>query len=91
MERNPLIEYNDGLVITYSDLKGNEDAKYITVYLEKPNKSKTDFDSAQIIFPGAKFEQVVGFSNDYLEKMRSKITKMGNHALLWAIEDAATI
>ena len=93
MERNPLIEYNDGLVVTYSDLKKDDNKEYITVYLERPSETKTDFDSAELKCPGNDFENIIGFSDDYLLKIKEKILKMANRAFSWAREDsyAATV
>lgn len=90
MKHKPLIEYNDGLVLTYSELKKDKrtNEEYITLYLEKPNMEKTDFNSAEYICPADKYDKVYGFEMDYLLGIENKVKKMGNHALSWAKEDA---
>ena len=39
MEHNPMLDYENGLCVTYSDLKKDKHGKeYITIYFEKPSK-----------------------------------------------------
>ena len=88
MEHNPLLSFEDGLEVTYSDLKRKEDgAVYITIYFEKPNE-KGFFNSAQIDYPGTDFENVKGFSLDELENFREYVRRSGHTALEFSIEDA---
>jgi hypothetical protein len=88
MEHNPLLSFEDGLEVTYSDLKKHEDGRvFITIYFEKPNQ-KGYFDSAQINFPGSDFEQVKGFTEEDLKTFRQYIDRSGHTALEFSKEEA---
>lgn len=88
MEHNPLLSFEDGLEVTYSDLKKHENGNaFITIYFEKPNQ-KGFFDSAQINFPGSDFEQVKGFTEEDLKTFRQYVDRSGHTALEFSKEDA---
>lgn len=87
MEHNPLASFNDGLEITYSDLKKNDDGEYIVLYFEKPNDKKSGFDSARFIYPGSDFSDVNGFSQSDLEKLLVHVNRMAPLALQFSKED----
>ena len=88
MEHNPLLSFEDGLEITYSDLKCREDGKdYITIYFERPN-AEGFFDSAQLDFPGSDFEKIKGFSNEDLEGFRFYVERSGKTVLEFSREEA---
>ena len=88
MEHNPLLSFEDGLEITYSDLKHHKDGReFIIIYFERPN-SKGFFDSAQIVFPGSDFEEVKGFTSDDLKTFREYIDRSGRTALQFSREEA---
>ncbi len=89
MEHNPLLSFEDGLEVTYSDLKHEENGKaFIIIYFEKPN-DKGFFDSAQIKFPGSDFEQIKGFCDEDLKLFREYVDRSGHTAFEFAKEDAA--
>lgn len=84
MERNPLMSFNDGLEITYSDLKHDKE-EYIMLYFERPNDK--EFDSAEFRYPGTKFVNVKGFKPMDLIEFTTHIKRLGPHALKFAKED----
>lgn len=88
MEHNPLLSFEDGLEMTYSDLKQNKDGSdYITIYFERPN-DKGFFDSAKVDFPGYDFEDVNGFSQSDLDQFREYVRRSGHTALEFSKENA---
>ena len=88
MEHNPLLSFENGLEVTYSDLKKNSNGKeYITIYFEKPNNNGF-FDSAQLDYPGSDFEKVVGFSQTDLSEFREYVDRSGHTALAFSREEA---
>ena len=88
MEHNPLLSFEDGLEVTYSDLKKHEDGKvFITIYFERPNANGF-FDSAQIDYPGSDFEAVKGFTEADLKEFREYVDRSGHTALELSKEDA---
>ena len=88
MEHNPLLSFENGLEVTYSDLKHRDNGtEFITIYFEKPN-SKGFFDSAQVNFPGSDFEQVKGFTKADLKEFREYIDRSGRTALQFSKEEA---
>lgn len=90
MEHNPLLSFEDGLEVTYSDLKHHENGEaYITIYFERPNATGF-FDSARINFPGADFKDVKGFTTEDLEAFREYVNRSGHTAFAFAKEDAHT-
>lgn len=84
MEHNPLMSFNDGLKITYSDLKHDEE-EYIVLYFERPNDK--GFDSAEFRYPGMNFNNIKGFSQNDLSDIIKHIKRLGPHALKFAKED----
>ena len=89
LEHNSLLEFNNGLVITYSDLKTTpKGSKYITLYFEQPNSKKTDFKNAQINYPGGGFTNVTGFRKNDLGKLWEHVARIGGLALSFAEENA---
>ncbi len=89
LEHKPLAEFNDGLVITYSDIKekGNG-SQYITIYFERPNDNKSGFDSASMDYPGTSFRDVKGFTGADLRSLRAHVRKLGPAAYSFSKEDA---
>ncbi len=88
MEHNPLLSFENGLEVTYSDLKHHENGSvFITIYFEKPNE-KGFFDSAKINFPGSDFEDVKGFSDEDLKEFREYVDRSGHTALEFSKEEA---
>lgn len=82
MEHHPFLSFNDGLEITYSDLKHKKSgSEYVTVYFEQPNEDGTDFKSAQCDYPGGGFSHVAGFSNAELEHLWEQVARAGSLAL----------
>ena len=88
MEHNPLMSFNNGLEITYSDLKRDQEKEYIVLYFEKPNEEKNGFDSAKFIFPGTEFSEVQGFTKQDLDEMMIHVNKTGPLAFEFSKEDA---
>ena len=88
MNHNPLLSFNDGLEITYSDLKRNDKGEYVTLYFEKPNNRKTGFNSASFDFPGTSFTNVIGFTKRDLSNLMKHVIKTGMLALEFAREDS---
>ena len=87
MEHNPLISYNDGMEITYSDLKRDERGEYVTIYFERPNKSGEMFDSAQIDYPVGQLSRIIGFEAQDLAVLRDQIDRNGDLALSFSKEE----
>ncbi len=88
MEHKPLLSFENGLEVTYSDLKHHDDGKaFITIYFEKPNANGF-FDSAQINFPGSDFEAVKGFTDEDLKEFREYVDRSGHTAFEFSKEDA---
>jgi hypothetical protein len=88
MEHNPLLSFENGLEVTYSDLKRHKNGKeYITIYFERPN-ARGFFDSAKINFPGSDFEDVIGFTKDDLKEFREYVDRSGHTALEFSKEEA---
>ena len=88
MEHNPLASFNDGLEITYSDLKKDNDKEYVVLYFEKPNDKKSGFDSAKFIYPGEEFSDVKGFSKADLDELMVHVKKTAHLAFEFSKEDA---
>lgn len=89
MEHYSLLELDDKLILTNSELKvdsrGNE---YITIYFEQPNADGSDFNSMQIDFPDMTPQKVIGFTQEEIQYMLSEVKKIGDIALTRAQEDA---
>ncbi|MEE8815754.1 MAG: hypothetical protein SOH60_04680 [Lachnospiraceae bacterium] len=84
MEHYPFLEFNNGLTITYSDLKKREDGSdYVTIYFEEPDETRTDFKSAQCDYPGGDFTNVVGYSASELNGLRKHVAKAGSLAMMF--------
>ncbi|MBE5857194.1 MAG: hypothetical protein E7296_06440 [Lachnospiraceae bacterium] len=88
MEHNPLVSFKDGLEITYSDLKVENDKEYIVLYFEKPNDKLSGFDSAKFVYPGEEFSEVQGFSKADLDELMVHVKKTAPLALRFSKEDA---
>lgn len=88
MEHNPLISYNNGLEITYSDLKKDIRGEYVTLYFERPNDSDTMFDTAQIDYPVGSWMNVQGFDVDDFSWLNDQLKRNGELALSFSRESA---
>ena len=89
MEHNPFISFEDGLEITYSDLKKTDSGEeYITIYFEEPNEDRSGFNSAQYDYPGDHFQNVKGYRCDELTRLMKYITNSAKTALEFSREDA---
>ncbi len=88
MEHNPLASFNDGLEITYSDLKKDNENEYVVLYFEKPNDKRSGFDSAKFVYPGDSFSDVKGFSQKELDELMIHVKKTAPLALEFSKEDA---
>lgn len=78
MEHNPFLSFDDGLEITYSDLKQKQNGDlYVTIYFEQPDEKKTDFKSAQCDYPYGEFTNVKGYTRDELNKLWMHVAKAG--------------
>ena len=87
MERNPLIDFNNGLAITYSDLKRKKNGEtYVTIYFEQPNSKKNDFKSAQIDYPGGSFVNIRGYRDSEIKGLWEHVAKAGRLAYSFAKE-----
>ena len=90
VEHNPFASFDDGLEITYSDLKKRADGSgYISIYFETPDVSKKQFNSAKFDYPGTSFSDVVGYTSDALTDLKRHIDKGGKLMLRFSEEDAA--
>ena len=90
MEHNPFASFDDGLEITYSDLKRRKDgSSYVSIYFEAPDASKKAFNSARFDYPGTSFSDVRGYSTDALKNLKRHIDKGGKLMLGFSMEDAA--
>ena len=84
MEHHPFLSFEDGLEITYSDIKTKKSgSEYVTIYFERPNKAGDDFDSAQCTYPGGTFTNVVGFSGDELNRLWEHVARVGMLAIMF--------
>ena len=88
MEHNPLMSFNDGLEITYSDLKHNNGEDYIILYFEKPNGKESGFNSAKLKYPGNTFSEVNGFNESEMEELMKHAAKTAPLALEFSKEDS---
>ena len=89
MEHNPLLSFDDGLEITFSDLKYDaEHNGYIVLYFERPCNERRGFDSAKFVYPGTSFSDVIGFTDKDLESMMIHVKKAAPLALEFSKEDA---
>lgn len=78
MEHHPLLSFNNGLEITYSDIKHKKSgSEYVTIYFEQPNEAGTDFKSAQCDYPGGGFSHVAGYSQSELEGLWEHVARAG--------------
>lgn len=81
MEHYPFLSFNDGLEITYSDIKTRKNgSEYVTIYFEQPDQSGTDFCSAQCDYPGGSFSHVIGYSSSDLNRLWEHVAKAGTLA-----------
>ncbi|MCR4998584.1 MAG: hypothetical protein K6A05_01945 [Lachnospiraceae bacterium] len=88
MEHNPLISFNNGLEITYSDLKTDSRGEYVTIYFERPNNNETMFDSAQIDYPFGTLTNIRGFDVEDYSFLNDQIRRNGELALSFSKENA---
>ena len=90
MEHNPMLDYENGLCVTYSDLKKTEDGQpFITIYFEKPTKkTRSGFKSAQINYPDGKFKKIVGYKDRGIKKLQALVDTYGEIAYDMAMEDS---
>lgn len=88
MEHNPLISFEDGLEVTYSDVKGREGGAFVTLYFERPCEEQRGFDSAKYDYPGESFSDVIGFSRSDLEELTAHVNKLAPLAYEFALGDA---
>ncbi len=89
MEHNPFISLNDETEITYSDLKNNNGAEYITIYFETPNvNAVSGFNSASCDYPIGAITNIVGYTKQEVEILKKYIDKAGSIALEAAKEEA---
>ena len=78
MEHHPFLSFDDGLEITFSDLKRKKNgSEYITIYFEQPNPEETDFYSAQCDYPGGSITNVVGYTDRDLSRLWEHVAKAG--------------
>lgn len=84
MEHHPFLKFENGLIITYSDIKKKKSgSEYVTIYFEEPNETKTDFKSAQCDYPYGEFTNVVGYSNTEINELWKHVAKAGALALMF--------
>ncbi len=89
MEHNPLMSFDDGLEITFSDIKHNENNEdYVILYFEKPSGEKRGFNSAKFIYPGQLFSDVIGFDDDDISALMQHAQKLAPLALEFSREEA---
>lgn len=89
MEHHKLLELDNKLILTNSDLKVSDQGKeYITIYFEQPNSDGSDFNSMQIDYPDMQPLKVIGFNEAEIRYMLEEAANIGDIALLRAQEDA---
>ena len=89
MEHNPLMSFDDGLEITYSDVKHDEKKNaFVVLYFEKPCNEKRGFDSAKFIYPGTSFSDIVGFSDEDIKNLSEHAKKLAPLAFEFSQEEA---
>ena len=88
MDHKPLIGFNDGLDMTFSDLRKDENGNYIIIHFDRPNNLKrSGYDHADFRFPGTTFSDVDGFSEEDLKEFRQHIDEVGQLAYEFSEED----
>lgn len=88
MEHHPLMSFEDGLEITYSDVKKNNSGmEYVTIYFEQPNERMDDFKSAQRDYPCDGFMHVAGYTQEELDKIWKHVVEAGGLAIAFPNED----
>lgn len=91
MEHNPLMSFEDGLEITYSDAKqGNNNEPYVVLYFEKPCDERRGFNSAKFIYPGQSFSDVIGFNSDDITVLMNHAKKLAPLAFEFSKEEVNT-
>jgi len=84
MEHHPFLEFENGVTITYSDIKKKKNgSEYVTIYFEEPNETKTDFKSAQCDYPYGDFTNVVGYTASELDELWKHVAKAGSLAMMF--------
>ena len=89
MEHNPLISKDNGLEITYSDLKKKKNGEeYITMYFEQPTADGHGFDSAECDYPYSDFRNIIGFTQTEIKSLWEYVAKLRQTAFDFSKEDA---
>ena len=89
MEHNPLMSFDDGLEITFSDVKHSKENKdYVVLYFEKPCNKRRGFNSAKFIYPGTNFSDVVGFNGQEITSLMAHAKKLAPLALEFSKEES---
>ena len=89
MEHNPLMSFDDGLEITYSDIKHDDQKNaFVVLYFEKPCNEKRGFDSAKFVYPGTSFSDVVGFTDADMTVLLDHARKLAPLAFEFSKEEA---
>ena len=79
MEHHPFLSFDNGLEITYSDIKKKRSgSEYVTIYFEQPDETGRDFKSAQCNFPCGGFTNVVGYTPEELDHLWEHVAKAGH-------------
>lgn len=89
MEHNPFITLNDNTVITYSDLKrNNQNQEYVTLYFETPSKEH-GFCDATIDYPisNGQFRIINNYTEEKLQELTLHYRKAGKLAFDYAKEE----
>ena len=82
MEHHPFLEFENGLMITYSDIRKKKNgSEYVTIYFEEPDETRMDFKSAQYDYPYGDFTNVVGYDNREIDELRKYVVKAGSLAM----------
>lgn len=88
MEHHPFLSFDNGLKITYSDIKRKKSgSEYVTIYFEQPDEERTDFKSAQCDYPYGDFTNIQGYSADELNLLWKQVAKAGALALEFQKEE----
>lgn len=90
MEHHPFLSFNNGLEITYSDIKKKKNGTpYVTIYFEEPDADGLDFKSAQCDYPNGNFVNVRGYSKFELAGLWKHVAKAGRLVLEFQEEQYA--
>ncbi len=85
----PFMKYFDGTDIVVSDIffMEEDDNKHIKVFFERVDKTGEHFDSMECVLPGAKMQNVKGFTESEVKMFTEKIKRYESMIFEWSEEE----